>query len=104
MLLSETASVVVDARFQVPAADLLFADARAGSLADRCPRDSDAGVGSGFFGKVGAFQYHGATAAVKELKSGTLDADSIGGQAFPFVCPCHRSSFIVTVLFPTAGC
>jgi hypothetical protein len=68
--------VVVDARFRVPAVDLLFADG--GSLADRSPVDGDGRLGSGFFGKVCAFTHHGAAVAVKELKTGSLDAASIG--------------------------
>ncbi len=71
------AAVVVDARFRVPAVDLLFAGGRGGSLADRLPQDSDASIGSGFFGKVGTFTYNGAAVAVKELKTGALDAASI---------------------------
>ena len=37
-------------------------------------------LGSGQFGKVGTYLYHGATVAVKELKEGA-DGESIG--AFP---------------------
>ncbi len=70
--------VVVDAKFLVSAVDLLFTDGGGGSLADRRPVDSDTGIGSGSFGKVGTFSYHGAAVAVKELKTGTLDAASIG--------------------------
>ncbi len=62
--------MVVDARFRIPAVDLLFADGRGGSLADRSPVDGD--------GRVCAFTYHGAAVAVKELKTGALDAASIG--------------------------
>jgi hypothetical protein len=58
--------------------DLLFTDERGGSLVDRLPMDSDAGLGSGFFGKVGAFTLNGAAVAVKELKTGTSDAASMG--------------------------
>ncbi len=72
------AAVVVDARFRVPAVDLLFADGRGDSLADRRPIDGDAGLGSGFFGKVCTLMRHGAAVAVKELKTGSLDAASIG--------------------------
>ena len=72
------AAVVVDARFRVPAVDLLFADGRGDSLADRSPVDGDGRLGSGFFGKVCAFTHHGAAVAVKELKTGSLDAASIG--------------------------
>ncbi len=68
--------MVVNARFRVSAVDLLFADGR--SLADRSPVDGDAGLGSGLFGKVCAFTHHGTAVAVKELKTGTLDAASIG--------------------------
>ncbi len=78
------AAVVVDARFCVPAVDLLFADGRGGSLADRRPMDGDAGLGSGFFGKVCAFTHHGAAVAVKELKTGSLDAASIGTRCVFF--------------------
>ncbi len=78
------AAVVVDARFRVPAVDLLFADGRSGSLADRSPVDGDAGLGSGFFGKVCAFTHHGAAVAVKELKAGSLDAASIGTRCSLF--------------------
>jgi hypothetical protein len=81
---SGAGAAVVDARFRVPAVDLLFSDARGGSLADRLPKDSDTGIGSGFFGKVGAFTHHGAAVAVKELKSGTLDTGSIGAQRDTF--------------------
>ncbi len=72
------AAVVVDARFRVPAVDMLFADGRGGSLADRRPMDGDAGLGNGFFGKVCTFTHHGAAVAVKELKTGSLDAASTG--------------------------
>ncbi len=65
-------------KFRVPALDLLFADGRGGSLADRSPVDGDGGLGSGFFGKVCVFTHHGAAVAVKELKAGSLDAASIG--------------------------
>ena len=37
----------------------------------------DAALGSGAFGEVGAFRYHGAAVAVKELKAGA-DEVSIG--------------------------
>ncbi len=74
--------MVVDARFRVPALDLLFADGRGGSLADRMPVDTDAGLGSGYFGKVCTFTHYGATVAVKELKTGALDAASIGARRF----------------------
>ena len=37
----------------------------------------DTALGSGAFGKVGTYRYHGATVAVKELKAGA-DEDSIG--------------------------
>ncbi len=83
----------MDARFHVPAADLLFTDARGGSLADRMPSDSDAGVGSGFFGKVASFTRDGAAVAVKELKSGTLDADSIGERADQLAWTSNLCSF-----------
>ena len=43
---------------------------------------SDATLGSGAFGKVGTYRYHGAAVAVKELKPGA-DEDSIG--ALPLV-------------------
>ncbi len=79
--------MVVDARFRVPALDLLFADGRGGSLADRRPMDGDAGLGSGFFGKVCTFIRHGAAVAVKELKTGSLDAASIGTRSFFFPSP-----------------
>ena len=36
-----------------------------------------AGIGSGVFGKVGTYRYHGAVVAVKELKAGA-DEESIG--------------------------
>ncbi len=75
--------MVVDARFRVPAVDLLFADG--GSLADRRPMDGAAGLGSGFFGKVCAFTHHGAAVAVKELKTGSLDAASIGRRCGFFI-------------------
>ena len=38
---------------------------------------SGAALGSGAFGKVGTYRYHGATVAVKELKAGA-DEESIG--------------------------
>jgi hypothetical protein len=76
--------VVVDARFRVPAVDLLFADGRGDSLADRSPVDGDGRLGSGFFGKVCAFTHHGAAVAVKELKTGSLDAASIGTRCVFF--------------------
>ena len=79
------AAVVVDARFRVPALDLLFADGRGGSLADRRPMDGDAGLGSGFFGKVCAFTHNGAAVAVKELKTGSLDVASIGTRCVFFI-------------------
>jgi hypothetical protein len=79
------AAVVVDARFRVPAVDLLFADGRGGSLANRTPVDGDAGLGSGFFGKVCTFTRHGAAVAVKELKAGSLDAASIGTRCVFFL-------------------
>ncbi len=67
-----------DDKFRVPALDLLFADGRGGSLADRKQVDGDAGgIGSGFFGKICAFTLNGAMVAVKELKTGSLDAASI---------------------------
>jgi hypothetical protein len=69
--------VVVDARFRVPAGDLSFPDGR-GSLADRIPVDTDTALGSGCFGKVCTFTRHGAAVAVKELKTGSVDAASIG--------------------------
>ncbi len=72
---------VVDARFRVPAVDLLFADGRGDSLADRSPVDGDGRIGSGFFGKVCAFTHNGAAVAVKELKTGSLDAASIGKRS-----------------------
>ncbi len=74
--------MIVDARFRVPASDLWFADGRGGSLADRMPVDTDAGLGSGFFGKISTFMHHGAAVAVKELKTGALDAASIGARRF----------------------
>ncbi len=77
--------MAVPVKFRVPATDLLFADARGGSLADRTQHDSDVGLGSGCFGKVTAFTHHGAPVAVKELKSGALDAESIGSCARLFV-------------------
>ncbi len=67
----------------MPASDLLFADGRGDSLADRSPVDGDGGLGSGFFGNVCAFTHHGAAVAVKELKTGSLDAASIGTR---FAC------------------
>jgi hypothetical protein len=77
--------LVVDARFRVPALDMLFVDGRGGSLADRKPLDSDAGLGSGYFGKVCAFTHHGATVAAKELRGDTLDASSIGTRCVQIV-------------------
>ncbi len=72
------AAVVVDGRFRVPAVDLLFADGRGDSLADRSPVDGDGRLGSGFFGKVCAFTHHGMAVAVKELMTGSLDAARMG--------------------------
>ena len=37
----------------------------------------DAALGSGAFGKVGMYRYHGAAVAVKQLKAGA-DSESIG--------------------------
>ncbi len=79
------AAVVVNAKFRVPAVDLSFADGR-GGLADRIPVDTDTALGSGFFGKVCTFKHHGAAVAVKELKTGSVDAASIGR------CFCFSSS------------
>ncbi len=76
--------MVVDARFRVPALDLLFADGRGGSLADRRPVDTDTGFSSGVFGKLCTFARHGAAVAVKELKTGALDAASIGTRCGGF--------------------
>ena len=52
-----------------------------------------AALGSGAFGKVGTYRYHGAVVAVKELKAGA-DEDSIGEKdtadvvhsLLPWVC------------------
>ncbi len=63
------------------AKDLLFTDELGGNLADRAPPDGDEGIGSGFFGKIGKFSHHGAIVAVKELKTGALDAASISKMA-----------------------
>jgi hypothetical protein len=65
----------------MPAVDLLFADGRGDSLADRSPVDGDGGLGSGYFGKVSTFTLNGAAVAVKELKTGSLDAASIGTRS-----------------------
>ena len=43
--------------------------------------DGGAALGSGAFGKVGTYRYHGATVAVKELKAGA-DEESIGAYVF----------------------
>ncbi len=76
----------------MPAVDLLFADGRGDSLADRSPVDGDGGLGSGFFGKVCTFTLNGAAVAVKELKTGSLDAASIGTR-FVFFCSKKFSRF-----------
>ena len=47
---------------------------------------SDTALGSGVFGKVCAYHYHGAGVAVKELKAGA-DEKSIGA-CFTSVCLC----------------
>jgi hypothetical protein len=88
--------VDASARFRVAASELFFKDDRGGSLADRLHSDSDADLGAGCFGKVGAFMHHGAAVAVKELKSGTLDAGSIGALSCSRAlrvraCVCFRS-------------
>ncbi len=62
----------------MPAFELFFVGGRGGSLADRRAVDGDVGIGSGLLGKVCAFMYHGTAVAVKELKTGALDAASIG--------------------------
>ncbi len=66
----------------MPALDLLFADGRGGSLADRRPVDTDTGFSSGVFGKLCTFARHGAAVAVKELKTGALDAARYALQGF----------------------
>ena len=47
-----------------------------------------AALGSGAFGKVGTYRYHGATVAVKELKAG-VDAESIGALFVRGILPTH---------------
>ncbi len=79
--------MAVDARFRVSAFELLFADGHGGSLADRSAVDGDAGGGSGLFGKVYVFTYHGAVVAAKELKTDSLDAASIGTRCVFFSRP-----------------
>ena len=46
---------------------------------------SPAPLGRGAFGNVGAFRYHGASVAVKELQAGA-DEESIGPAVFSLAC------------------
>ena len=59
----------------------------------------DVALGSGAFGKVGTYRYHGATVAVKELKAGA-DAESIGALLLLFLV----SRLRVYVLHPPPRC
>ena len=76
----------VDPRFVIAASALETVDAfgRAVTLADgvgvAAAAGSDAALGSGNFGKVRTYEYHGALVAVKELKAGA-DEESMG--AYP---------------------
>ncbi len=76
------AGAVKLARFHVEASSLLLVDGSGRSLSDAASSGTGSGatgaLGEGFFGKVGTFTRHGAPVAVKELKSGSLDVDSIG--------------------------
>ena len=76
----------VDPRSAVAATSLEATDGSARTLADvvvfsGVNSGSGGGcgtpLGSGTFGKVGTYRYHGATVAVKELKTGA-DKESIG--------------------------
>ena len=53
------------------------ASASGGTLAAEASSGGGAALGSGAFGKVGTYCYHGALAAVKELKAGA-DEETIG--------------------------
>ena len=79
----------------------------------------DATLGSGAFGKVRSYGYHGAAVAVKELKSSSPDAESIGtsgtlrrraisirecGWYFVAVCGACRRWVLPELLLPRAGC
>ena len=65
----------------------------------------DVALGSGAFGKVGTYRYHGATVAVKELKAGA-DAESIGALLLLFLVSClsvyvlHRRHNVVATTAP----
>ena len=59
-----------------------------------------AALGSGAFGKVGTYSYHGATVAVKELKAGA-DEDTIGARfSSPLFLPRSHSPSPRQHLYP----
>ena len=68
----------VDPKCVIAARSLEVAGEAGRSLADVVGAGAGAALGSGAFGKVGAYRYHGAAVAVKELKTGA-DEESIGG-------------------------
>ena len=61
----------------ITAASLDAVDGGGATLADEVGSSGDGALGSGAFGKVGTYRYHGAVVAVKQLKAGA-DEESIG--------------------------
>ena len=78
--------------------DIDVSDGKVHTLADGVS-DSVA-IGSGHFGNVGTYRYHGAAVAVKVLKAGA-DAESIGMSRFD---PSTRHTAMGGISTPCCTC